>query len=70
MNDALTQDDVTDMVAIRKGATNPDGSRRSLRVSEVEDAGDRLWHLGLASVRFEHVELTEAGHVELEARGL
>jgi hypothetical protein len=74
MNDALTQDDVTDMVAIRDGA--PLGwneharGRRDLRTTELEDGGAKLIGLGLAEECAGHVELTEAGHVELEERGL
>jgi hypothetical protein len=70
MNNALTADDLSDLAAIKRGASNPDGSWRYLRASELDDGGAKLIGLGLAEECAGHVELTEAGHVELEERGL
>jgi len=70
MNNALTADDLSDLAAIKRGASNPDGSPRCLRASELEDGGARLVGLELAERVGSHVALTVAGAVEAEARGL
>lgn len=73
MNNALTQDDVSDMVAIEKGVYVVGAGHnyhRRLRVSELEDGGAKLAGLGLAAIESGHVSLTEPGHVELEERGV
>lgn len=70
MNNVLTQDDLSDLAAVKAGATNPDGSRRNLRKSELDDHGERLRKFGLAHAIGGHLELMNAGAEELEARGL
>ena len=70
MNNALTADDLTDLVAIRKGAPGMSCAVRDLRTSELDDHGARLIGLGLAEEYAAHVRLTEAGYCELEARDL
>lgn len=70
MNNALSTDDVADLDSIIKGTTDAHGNRRNLRTSELEDGGVRMCGFGFATVINGHVLPTEAGHVELEARGL
>jgi hypothetical protein len=70
MNNALSTDDVTDLGAIKVGGTNPDGSPRYLRATELEDGGARLIGFGLAQRVGSHVALTVAGTVEAEERGI
>ena len=70
MNNALTTDDLTDLAAVIAGTTDSSGNRRNLRTSELDDRGARLFGFGLAVEVGGHLVATEAGHCELEARGL
>lgn len=68
MSNALTADDLSDLRAIEKGAHAGRDGRRNLRTAELDDHGVRLVGLGLVTIRAGHLELTEAGWCELEAR--
>lgn len=68
LNAALTADDLSDLRAVADGARNPDGSRRNLRATELDDRGARLIGLGLVVGVSSHIVMTEAGWAELEAR--
>lgn len=70
MNNTLTADDVSDLAAIKAGGSNPDGSPRYIRASEIDDRGSRLIGLGLVVGVGSHLVLTVAGCVEAERRGL
>ena len=51
MNNALTQDDLSDLNAVASGARTASGERRDLRASELDDSGAKLLGLGLVEVR-------------------
>lgn len=70
MNNVLTDDDLSDLKALERGAHGGRDGRRNLRTSELDDHGARLIGFGLVAERAGHIELTESGYAELEARGL
>jgi hypothetical protein len=79
MNNALTQDDLADLLAVSNGARSPNGERRYLRASELDDNGAKLLGLGLVEVRTPAVYgiegsvrlgVSDAGLDELHERGL
>jgi hypothetical protein len=79
MNNALTTDDLSDLLAVSNGARCPNGERRDLRASELDDNGAKLLGLGLVEVRTPAVYgiegsvrlgVSDAGLDELHERGL
>jgi hypothetical protein len=77
MNNALTQDDLSDLAAVAE-QTGSDSSK-CIRAGQLDDHGARLIELGFAEVRSEgwpgipgsaRIGITDAGLDELFERGI